>query len=504
MNLGKDSSAFLSKRDFLSVLFLILIAVAIFYPVFYTEYLYTDESVQLWLYKEGSGFQMFITQGRYITEKLFRVLFSRATTVHDLIYIRLFSFLGWLICIPIWYFIIKKIVTKERLPALLIVSSVVYLICTPPFSICVRWASCLELFIANTAGLLSGYILYASIDVESEKIGKRLVAITGSAVLGLISLFTYQNGFGCFLLPFLLHLVSRPNRLRKIFIGIAISLCIYVLYYVLFKLNLRAHDIEAVERTKISINIFSKIRFFFRPLATAFHFTALFNEKSLIGFIIYVLTFFAWICADFYESRALPLANRVKTLILTIFLLIVIYLPSLIVKENYFSNRTLLALNMAVFFLCANMLLTAIKMGETRTTVIAILSFGFVLNARYNFIQEFLNPVKTEYQKVRASIEKNYNRAITTVYFIRPHEDFFVKKYGITRSWDEFGVPSNFFDWVPEFFTKQVIFEKTRNRKIAENLIVKHWLGHEEYDKAAASVSSNTLVVDVEQILNHE
>jgi len=208
------------------------------------------------------------------------VLFSRANTVHDLIYIRLFSFLGWLICIPIWYFIIKKIVTKERLPALLIVSSVVYLICTPPFSICVRWASCLELFMANTAGLLSGYILYASIDVESEKIGKRLVAITGSAVLGLISLFTYQNGFGCFLLPFLLHLVSRPNRLRKIFIGIAISLCIYVLYYVLFKLNLRAHDIEAVERTKISINIFSKIRFFFRPFATAFHFTALFNEKS--------------------------------------------------------------------------------------------------------------------------------------------------------------------------------------------------------------------------------
>ena len=120
MNLGKDSSAFLSRRDFLSVLFLILIAVAIFYPVFYTEYLYTDESVQLWLYKEGSGFQMFITQGRYITEKLFRVLFSRANTVHDLIYIRLFSFLGWLICIPIWYFIIKKIVTKERLPALLI------------------------------------------------------------------------------------------------------------------------------------------------------------------------------------------------------------------------------------------------------------------------------------------------------------------------------------------------------------------------------------------------
>jgi hypothetical protein len=504
MTFSKNSSAFISRKDLLNISFLILIAIIIFYPVFYTEFLYTDDSVQLWLYKKGSDFHMFVTQGRYLSEQLFRWLFSRATTIRDVTYLRLFSFVGWLICIPIWYVTIKKIVTREKLSTLLIVFSVLYLICTPPLSVYVRWASCLEMFIATTAGLISGYMVYVSIDAGSGKISNPGIAVTGSLILGVISLFTYQNGFGCFLLPFLLHLASKPTKLRTIFIGVGIYLSIYIVYYLLFKLSLKASHLEAVERTSISINIFPKIRFFFRPLATAFHFTLLFNEKSIAGFLLYVITFIAWACTDFYQFRGITLTNRFKIFILTIFLLTIIYLPSLVVKENYFSNRTLFALNMAVFFLVANTVLTAIKKSETRVTVIAVISFLFVLNAHYNFIQEFLNPVKTEYQKVRASIEKNYNRGITTVYFIRPHQDFFVKKYGITRSWDEFGVPSTFFDWVPEFFTKQVIFEKTRNKKVAENLIVKHWLGHEEYDKAAAPVSSNTLLVDVEQILNHE
>jgi len=85
---------------------------------------------------------------------------------------------------------------------------------------------------------------------------------------------------------------------------------------------------------------------------------------------------------------------------------------------------------------------------------------------------------------------------------MQPHEDFFVRKYGITRSWDEFGVPSTFFDWVPEFFTRQVVFEKTNNRKTADNLTIKHWLGKEGYTKAAPPLSPNTMLVDVEEIMN--
>jgi len=341
----------MKKKDFLNILVLILIAFAIFYPLFYSEYLYTDESVQLWLYKKGSGVHMSIPHGRYITDILYQWLFGKANTVHDVRFIRLFSFFGWIFCIPVWYFIIKKIVTRERLHEILSFFSVLYLICTPSFSIYVSWASCLELFIANTAGLLSGYILYSSIRQENEKIYIPPLAIACSVLFGVISLFTYQNGFGCFLLPFLLHLITKPKNFKIIFFGIAGCLFIYVIYYFLFKLSLQINHIEAISRTEISINVFPKIRFFFRPLATAFHFTYLFNEKSIMGFIIYLIIFFSWAVIDFYQFTALSVANRLKILALTILMLILIYLPSLIVKENYFPNRTLLALDMGVLFI---------------------------------------------------------------------------------------------------------------------------------------------------------
>src|SRR5215467_4088833 len=102
MPINQLNNGFISKSDLLKILTLLLITIGIFYPLFHSEYAYTDELVQLWLYKKGTNFQMFITQGRYITEKLFQWLFGNATTIHDLTTIRLFSFFGWIICIPVW------------------------------------------------------------------------------------------------------------------------------------------------------------------------------------------------------------------------------------------------------------------------------------------------------------------------------------------------------------------------------------------------------------------
>jgi len=194
------------------------------------------------------------------------------------------------------------------------------------------------------------------------------------------------------------------------------------------------------------------------------------------------------------------LANYLKPFAVTICILVFIYLPSLIVKENYASNRTLFALNLAVFFLVANTLLTAIKKYRARLAAVVVLSSVFVANAYYNFTRQFLKPVKTEYRTVRAFIETNYHPGIDTVYFIQPHEDFFVRKYGITRSWDEFGVPSTFFNWVPEFFVKQVIFEKTGNRKVAEKIITKQWADKQQFSDSSHP-SQNAMVIDVEEIM---
>jgi hypothetical protein len=366
----------------------------------------------------------------------------------------------------------------------------------------VQWASCLEHFIANTAGLLSGYLLYSSFRDRNEKITLPILGAAGSILFGVVSLFTYQNGFGSFFLPFIIYLAAKPKNIRIILIGIVFCFLIYGIYYFLFKYNLRANNIEAVGRTNISIDLFPKIRFFFgRALAIPFHFNYLFNEKDLTGAVVYVIILFTWIAFDLRIS-GLSLIDYLKPFAFSIILLVLIYLPSLIVKENYASNRTLFTLNMAVFFLVANTLLVTIKKYRTRVAVVALLSLFFVVNAYYNFNKQFLAPVQNEYRQVRTFIEQSYNPGINTIYFIQPHEDFFVKKYGITRSWDEFGVPSTFFNWVPGFFVKQVIFEKTGNHEIAEKMVTKQWPDEKQFRDSVFQLSQHNMLVDVEDILN--
>jgi hypothetical protein len=180
-----------------------------------------------------------------------------------------------------------------------------------------------------------------------------------------------------------------------------------------------------------------------------------------------------------------------------------VYLPSLIVKEIYSSNRTLLALNMAVFFLVANTVLHTVKNHRLQSGVVSIISFLFVINAWYNFNKQFLAPVKEEYRQVRSFIESHYGASIDTVYFIQPGWDFFEKKYGVTRSWDEIGVPSTYPDWVAEFFVKQVVFEKTGDRAAAERLIIKRWSSDKDFLNSSPPLSQQVMLVNVEEIMDH-
>ena len=107
--------------------------------------------------------------------------------------------------------LLKKLYPEKIYPSQLIFFSTLYIICTPPFTIYVGWASCFEQFIANTAGLLSGYILYSSIKYQNDRITISFLAAALSILFGVVSLFTYQNGFGCFLIPFALHLIKAPQ-----------------------------------------------------------------------------------------------------------------------------------------------------------------------------------------------------------------------------------------------------------------------------------------------------
>ena len=494
----------MKRNDVYGILLLWAILLIVFFPLFNATYVYTDEAVQLWLYRRGSGYEMFGASGRGLTEKLFQWLFGSIHTIREISYLRWFSLFGWMLCIPIWYYVLNSVVINEKLPKILPFISMVYLVTMPPFTIYIGWAAVMELFIANTAGLLSGYILYNAL-VQGKKGTRLLPALLVSVLIGCISLFTYQNGFCCFLLPFLLHFIARTRLSKMIWQAIGAYLLIYVVYYLLFRLQLTVSHAAISERSNLHVNFLNKLIFLFtRPLNSAFHFTWLFNEKSIPGLVVYALLFGTWTLISFFQRKALPVGERIMYFVVIFCFFGLFYLPSLVVKENYASNRTLFALNLAVFFLVAETLLAAGSNARIKQYGVALFSFLFVLNAWYNFNREFLMPVKNEYALLRNFIRDHYNINTDTVYFVRPEEDFYEKKYGITRSWDEFGVPSTFFEWTPEFLVKQIVWEKTGDRSASEKITVKSWLGQDAFIKAALPVTPNILVIDAPGIIGRD
>jgi len=466
------------------------ITLIIFYPLFYTHYFYTDEVIQLTHYRKGADFHMFAVQGRYLTDVLFQFLFSAIDTIGQITRLHVFSLLGWMACIPVWYTILTRVCRKEELPSFLPFVIVLYLIACPPFCVSVSWASCMELFIANTSGLIAGYVFYS----------RR--AIVWSLLFGIISLFTYQNGFGCFLLPFLLQVIAKKQWSRTIGTAIGMYFFTYLLYYVLFRWQMQFWHMGASERTGLAPEPFSKLLFFLaRPLATAFHFTWLVNERSVAGKGGYALVAGGWLLLSLYLLRPRSFSFRLRYLAGVFCLLGLIYLPSLIVKENYASNRTLLALDMAVFLLVFTTLLQWVRMERHQLVIASGLSLFLVANAWYNFRYQFLRPVKKEYELVRSYIDTQYHAGITNVAFIRPAPDLFQRQYGVNISWDEFGRPSTYPEWVPESFVRQVVFEKTGSRVAADSLVITNWPDKQAYMVSKPAPAQNTLTVDVESIL---
>ncbi|HEY9364960.1 MAG TPA: hypothetical protein VIQ00_16975 [Chitinophagaceae bacterium] len=499
-------TAIKKNNDLYAILSLFIIFVILYFPIWNTNYLYTDEAVQLWFYGKQPGYQMFFQQGRYITEKLMQWLFGSAQSIDDVRYIRLFSFVGWMITIPIWYYILKNIFVKEGLPVLLAFFSVLFLICCPPFTISVVWASCVELFLANTSGLVSGYFAYRAIKFFND--GRRkgsVVYLCVSILFGVISLFTYQNGFGCFFLPFIIHLFSAKRNMRYLMMGVGTYILILIIYFLSFKYSLWIAGIASSDRTSLHIAPWEKLKFFIiRPMSSGFHLTYLFNEKNIFGYVIYVLLASGWAVLYWLRNKNKSIKDKLAIYVTLFLLFAFIYLPSLLVKENYASNRTLLALDMAIFILIAESVFFYFKNEKFKNIILPALAILFICNAWHNTRYLFIKPVQHEYVQLRSFLEKTYNPAIQSFYFIRPEEDFFVHQYGITRSWDEFGVPSSFFNWVPEFFTRQVIFEITGSRSAAEKIVIKHWLGEKEFNNAAEKILPGTLIIDAEEIIKGE
>ena len=198
--------------------------------------------------------------------------------------------------------------------------------------------------------------------------------------------------------------IARRRISRTILAAIAVYFLVYGVYFLLlFRWQLNIIHSGASDRIGLMTNPLSKVYFLFgKALPGAFYFTFIVTENNKFGLIAYALIFGACLLINFSvisakgRSSASPVPPRSPgspaqppfptsllecslsptspaspgsspspapefpflrfldpRLVYTIWLIaafLLIYLPGLIVRENYASNRTLLALDMAVFF----------------------------------------------------------------------------------------------------------------------------------------------------------
>ncbi|MEP6726695.1 MAG: hypothetical protein ABJC98_12830 [Bacteroidota bacterium] len=173
------------------------------------------------------------------------------------------------------------------------------------------------------------------------------------------------------------------------------------------------------------------------------------------------------------------------------------YIPSLIANENYPSNRTLLALNLLVFLLLSATIFDYIKSEGVRYSFTVVLMTIFTINAWYNFRYEFVFPLSREYSIVKKEVLHQFRSATDSILYVRPAEASFENKYGIIRSWDEFGVPSTAKIWVPDPLLRQIIFEATGNKERAVRLVIESFESEKALFESGKQKSERTILISV-------
>ncbi|OQP54596.1 hypothetical protein A4H97_21760 [Niastella yeongjuensis] len=465
-----------------------------------------DEIFQLWGYKAVPGFYMFVDEGRYLTEELIGWLTKKIDTIHDMMYLRWFSLFGWMLCLPVWYAIIKKETDNVPQYKYLPFFTCLYLITNPSFLVAVQWSSCLQFFISDTACVLAGALVINSLR-SKDKVDNFLWASFFSLLLGVPAMFLYQGSWACFLIPFLLYFVNplNSNKDKVLIRGAIVHFAVYAAYFVVYKASFLYffNGIPEDPRNKVYIDPFGKMAFFLaRPLERSFRFTLLTEETSPFSKVWYALSVLSMGLLTLKRFGKEKRVQAVKHLAILFFGFgIVSYLPGLLIKENFNSNRTMFALNLVVFIYCLEMALFYIKNKLFLQIGGAAVMVFFIFCGRFNFYQGFARPLTEETTALKDYFKEHYNSNIKTVHWIRPDGDAFVKKFHINRSMDEYGMPSSLFVWVPDPMSKQLVYEITGNRQLASSLQIKQWPNENEYKKSGEKADSSVLVVDTKEII---
>ena len=408
---------------------------------------------------------------------------------------------GWILNTFTWAYFFRKWIRSLNLTQDLLWLGVAYFIGGISVCVYIGWAVCTVFFLAVTFGLLSVNLLFANLMKQDGQTYLSIKVILSSLFFGVVSLFIYQPFFGIFLIPFFLRYVEQKKAKPDLIcvIGLIFYFATYIIYYFLFRYSLEAYHVHASTRTQIHFNILKKASFFFSgPFPQGFSFNLLFYAGSIFSQIFYPAVFLLWLVITFKRNRHNSFTQNIFFVAFILFLLALIYLPSMIAAENFPSYRTLFVFNLAVFLMVAESLFSLAKEERTKK-IFLVVGFAWVLlTGFYAFNFQYINPLKKEYSVLRNFFGENYKPSVTQVYFIRADKFLFSPQFHTKVYRDELGAPSTYRDWVPEPIIKQMIFELTGNRNIAEKTTVVQFENAVIFNQSPKIIDNmNSLVIDM-------
>jgi len=478
----------------------ILLLILVFYPVFFTDYVYTDEAHQLWHNDDKTNFFIFFEVGRALNALIMQKLYPLLKSMSQLKWMRVASLAGWAMAIIVWNVILNSWKKVFHLNERWVLFLSICLPCSITLAIVIGWAVHVAVFLAFIMGLVSGHLLFMHFYGRKD-LRISPVSIIAIVLLGLGSLFLYQPMFGAFLLPFFLcHLNDRYKKIDRImYIGVGCYLAVFLLYYLLFRYSFYLYGIEASDRTALSVHPLEKISFFFsQPLAQAFSFNFLYNMHGIFSQAFYPLMLAAWLFSVFAFDKEQKLTHKFAYVVRMLLLMMLMYMFVLLPRENFSSYRTMLCLNLAGTMLLADVIIKLFSKSRFKNSIPYLASVIVAVVAWCNFNLNYIRPLNKEYQAIHTYFQQNYDSSKTTIYFVRPQDNLFKRLYSQDLYKDEFGLPSSHKEWTPEPLIKQMVFEATGDRQKGKQIPVIN-LSYEERDSAKADAGS--LIIDVEKIL---
>ena len=468
----------------------------VFFPLFTGNFVYLDEAYQLWHNHDGSDFTYFFVQGRWLSGKLFSQVFSHLSVITDLKLARIISFLSWAAFLGEFFRLGRKWQTAIGFDGILLLAGGIYIACSPSLAVYIGWASCFVCGTASILGLWSGHLFFY---ILTNKRKPSLITISLAVLLGIASLFIYQIAFSCFFLPFVFYFIkNRAGSFRLLKFFAAGYVIISVLYYLLFIFTLKYSSVQPSTRTALSFDVFGRLSFFLGvPLARAFSFNFLYNMHSVVSQAFPIVMMVLWVVSTWQRDGGNP-GRALTTIAIFLVLGLFTYVPVLVAKEDFSSYRTMFALNLTAVLILFDMITGySGKLKEYMPAVTGLAVVCFVIVATFNFHINYIAPLGEEFGVIHNYFDRKYDTGVHTVYFLRPPENLFHKKYGINQYNDELGLPSTYRDWTPEPLVKQIILERTGSRAIAENIQVTQFADSTLFENQRAKALPNSMYIDV-------